>query len=173
MIYGEKIYLRAMEPEDVDLLYKWENDTKIWQVSNTVIPFAKHILKDFIENSSNDIYIDKQLRLIIVDSADDSPVGALDFFEFDPTNRRAGIGILIAEEKRNKSFASETLSVIIPYAFNTLHLHQLFCNIIEESDISLKLFKKHGFKVTGTKKDWTLAKGEWKNVLFLQLINDE
>ena len=33
MIYLEnkKIKLRALEPEDLDFLYKWENDTKFWK----------------------------------------------------------------------------------------------------------------------------------------------
>ena len=28
---SELIRLRALEPEDVNILYKWENDTEIWK----------------------------------------------------------------------------------------------------------------------------------------------
>ena len=48
---GQHITLRALEPADVDLLYKWENDTSIWKVSNTLVPFSKHILEQYIRNT--------------------------------------------------------------------------------------------------------------------------
>lgn len=75
---SELIRLRALEPEDVNILYKWENDTEIWKVSNTVAPFSKHMLRQFIENQQRDIYETRQLRLIIESKADGKPVGAID-----------------------------------------------------------------------------------------------
>lgn len=81
---SELIRLRALEPEDVNILYKWENDTEIWKVSNTVAPFSKHMLRQFIENQQRDIYETRQLRLIIESKADGKPVGAIDLFDLDP-----------------------------------------------------------------------------------------
>ena len=37
---NELIRLRALEPDDVQVLYKWENDTEVWKVSNTIVPFS-------------------------------------------------------------------------------------------------------------------------------------
>ena len=42
----DSVRLRALEPEDIDVLYKWENDTRIWKMSNTVAPFSKYVLPD-------------------------------------------------------------------------------------------------------------------------------
>lgn len=86
-------------PEDVNILYKWENDTEIWKVSNTVAPFSKHMLRQFIENQQRDIYETRQLRLIIESKADGKPVGAIDLFDLDPYNCRAGVGILIYDQR--------------------------------------------------------------------------
>ena len=41
---NELIRLRALEPDDVQVLYKWENDTEVWKVSNTIVPFSKYML---------------------------------------------------------------------------------------------------------------------------------
>ena len=60
-----EIILRALEPTDIDALYKWENDPEIWHVSNTCTPYSKYILEKYIENSHLDIYQVKQLRLMI------------------------------------------------------------------------------------------------------------
>lgn len=50
LLQSELIKLRAMEPEDIEILYRWENDTDIWKVSNTIAPFSKYVLRQFIEN---------------------------------------------------------------------------------------------------------------------------
>lgn len=54
------ISLRAMEPDDLDLLYKVENDQELWEVGATNVPYSKALLRDFIMNATGDIYTDKQ-----------------------------------------------------------------------------------------------------------------
>ena len=54
-----------MEPEDLDLLYKIENDESLWSVSTTNVPYSRYVLHDYIANSKNDIFADNQVRLII------------------------------------------------------------------------------------------------------------
>ena len=36
------ITLRALEPEDLDALYAIENDTEIWDVGHTNVPYSKY-----------------------------------------------------------------------------------------------------------------------------------
>ncbi|MBC8147959.1 MAG: GNAT family N-acetyltransferase [Bacteroidetes bacterium] len=169
---GKKILLRALEPSDVDLLYKWENDQAIWKVSNTIIPFSKFMLEQYVISADQDIYTTKQLRLMIdlKESIVDKTIGSIDLFDFDPNNQRAGIAILITRENRNKGYASEALELLINYAFNTLNLHQLYCNIDVDNKVSLKLFHNFDFKIIGTKKDWTYCDNEWNDEFMLQLV---
>ncbi|MGZ3885533.1 MAG: GNAT family N-acetyltransferase, partial [Bacteroidia bacterium] len=150
-IKGNHIYLRALEPGDVDVLYKWENNRGIWQVSNTQTPFSRYVLEQFLMNAHEDIYTNKQLRLIISEVDKDAAVGAIDLFDFDPYRLRAGIGILIAEEYRNKGFAFEALQLLQDYAFKTLLLKQLYCNVTVSAASSLQLFEKSGFEKVGLK----------------------
>jgi diamine N-acetyltransferase len=170
---SEKLSLRAIEPEDIDMLYEWENNSDIWEVSNTITPFSKYILALYIKNSDRDIYTNKQLRLMI-DTPSDGTVGAIDLFDFDPVHLRAGVGILIhKKEDRSKGYASGALELLIDYCFGKLGLHQLYASIDEGNDLSLKLFQKLGFEITGIRKDWTKSKGNWNDVSFLQLFPTE
>ncbi|HQB37303.1 MAG TPA: N-acetyltransferase, partial [Bacteroidales bacterium] len=61
----EKIRLRALEPEDLEILYEWENNGSFWLISNTMTPFSKYTLKRYLENSHKNIYETGQLRLMI------------------------------------------------------------------------------------------------------------
>ena len=79
---GERIYLRAIEPNDLDFLYQLENDTGIWEISGTMVPYAKHILELYLQNAYKDIYEAKQLRLCICDT-EDNVIGLVDLFDFD------------------------------------------------------------------------------------------
>lgn len=58
------VILRAVEPEDLDFMYIIENDRDIWKVGNTNMPYSRFALHEYIANSTGDIYVDKQLRLI-------------------------------------------------------------------------------------------------------------
>lgn len=170
---GENLSLRALEPEDINLLYQWENNTSIWHLSNTITPFSRHLLEEYILNSHQDIYTVKQLRLMIVLNKSKEAIGCIDLFDFDPTNMRAGMAILISEEQRNKKYGTEVLSLMIDYCFNTLHLHQLYCNILSNNDASLALFKKVKFAVIGIKKEWVRIQNNWVDEYMLQRINNE
>ena len=169
---GKKIYLRAIEPEDIELLYKWENDISIWHLSNTIAPFSKQTLKEYISNAHLDIYSTKQLRLMLNSTDPIQTVGCIDLFDFDPVNMRAGIGILIDKNYREKGYASEALSLLIDYAFKILRLHQLYCNITIDNQKSLKLFQKYKFSIIGLKKEWLRNKNKWDDEYMLQLINN-
>ena len=175
ILTGNNIKLRALEPSDVDLLYSWENNSSIWSVSNTLVPFSRFILEKYIADSHMDIFQSKQLRLMI-DFSGSTPVetvGAIDLYDFDPMHKRAGIGILISEEKnRNKGFATEAIELLINYSFTVLQLHQLFCYIDNDNIISLKLFEKFNFRISGEKKEWNRKPEGWKSEYLLQLIND-
>ncbi len=169
-LQSKNISLRAMETTDIDILYQWENDTDNWKVSSTQAPFSKKVLEEYIATAHQDIYSVKQLRLIICD-ADNKPVGCIDLFDFEPNHLRAGIGILIADkEERRKGFASDALQLLIDYCFETLNLHQLYCNITIDNEASVLLFQKHGFLITGIKKQWIRDGAKYKDELMLQLI---
>lgn len=172
LLQSELVKLRALEPEDIDILYKWENDTDIWKVSNTVAPFSKYMLRRFIEEQSRDIYETRQLRLIVESNADGVPVGAIDLFDLDPYNARSGVGILIYQTRdQQKGYASEALSLLIRYCFQVLRLNQLYCNIASNNLRSLSLFKSKGFSVIGLKREWTKTTADWQDEYMLQLLN--
>ena len=167
---GEHIFLRALEPDDLDFVYQVENNTSIWHLSHTQTPYSRFLIKQYLENAHQDIYEAKQLRLVI-SSYDNEALGLIDIFDFDPKNKRAGIGIVILDEaNRSKGFGKEALSLLTKYCFAHLDLHQLYCNIAEDNSASLKLFKNQGFEIIGLKKDWTYSEGVFKDEYLLQRI---
>jgi len=73
---GEKVFLRPVEFKDVDILQSIENNTDLWHLSNTLTPFSRFAIEQYIiEASTRDIYNLKQLRLMIAENQTKQVVG--------------------------------------------------------------------------------------------------
>ncbi|MDR1258199.1 MAG: GNAT family N-acetyltransferase [Tannerellaceae bacterium] len=169
LLKNDKISLRPLEPEDLDLLYEWENDSSIWAAGSTVSPYSRYTLKEYIAQSHRCIYEMKQLRLMI-DTCDGS-VGLADFYDFDVHNRKVAAGVLIDPNHRGKGIATGTLTLMKGYAFSFLKLHQLYAYMLVANEASRRLLDRCGFTLSGVLTDWTSAGGGFSDVLLFQCIN--
>lgn len=162
--------LRALEPTDLDFLFTLENDTSVWHVGNTLTPYSKFVLEQYLDNAALDIYTIKQLRLVICNNEQET-IGAIDLFDFDPLHRRAGIGIVISAPFRGKGHAAEALSLLLHYCQNTLQLHQVYCSVTATNHTSIRLFKNVGFEEVGLRREWLRkSDGSWDDVVEMQRV---
>ena len=164
-----EIRLRALEPEDLDLLYKIENDMTLWNVGATNGPYSRYTLHDYIATASNDIYVDRQVRMM-VENLSGETVGIVDLVNFDPNNCRAEVGLIILNAFRRQGYGSSALTAIADYALHTLHLHQLFAFIDAKNEASLKLFRKQGYRSSSTISDWLYDGREYHDAVLMQLV---
>lgn len=157
------IILRALEPDDVELLYHWENTPEVWRVSNNRTPLSKFALASYIKSSDKDIWEIREMRMII-ESADHKALGTIELFDFDPYHNRAGLGVMIYDQsERKKGLASAALELLFDYAQNELGIAQVYANVAESNLASLELFKKLGFELAGIKKKWLRIPTGWEN----------
>ncbi|KGI59517.1 GNAT family N-acetyltransferase [Prevotella sp. S7 MS 2] len=162
-----KVTLRALEPEDLDILYKIENDKSVWNVGATSVPYSKYLLHDYIANSTCDIYTDKQVRLMILNE-DGYGVGVVDVVDFSPRHLRAEIGFVIMSQYRRKGYAGAAIKQVMDYCKKTLNMHQLYAIVDKRNTVSIKLLEKCGFHASSELKDWLLEDGCAHSALLLQ-----
>lgn len=161
--------LRALEPNDIELLYQIENDSREWVLSATNMPYSREFLANYILSTTGDIYIDKQVRLVISDE-NDAPVGLVDLQNFDPKNLRAEVGIAILPDHRGRGLAVRALTELLCYAASTLHLHQVYAIIPVNNAASIAMVRKCGFLHQNTLKDWVFDGNIYQDALFFQRI---
>lgn len=179
-LHYQDIYLRALEPEDLDFLYQIENDSSIWQYGANKAPVSRFCLKQYLENSlSQSLFESGELRLVIVEKNSGESLGLIDLFELDNFHARASIGIVIKKEAQGKSYGSMALKALCRYAKNSLLLHQLSAQIADSNKAALRLFYTCGFTACGMLKDWIRRENKrygdsmYENVAMLQLILSE
>ena len=169
MLKSDRIKLRAVEPDDLDLMYLIENDSELWPMGQTSVPFSHYALKQYIAECSNDFFRDRQLRLVI-ETSDGLSVGFLDLQRYDPLHHRAEVGIVVVPEQQQQGIASEALRLVAQYVSVHLGIHQLYALVPEWNKASQALFRKCGYKQTATLQDWVYSPAGWQSVLVFQLI---
>ena len=167
-LQGPHIQLRALEPEDLDMMYTIENDTSLWYVSNRQVPYSREVLRQYIINSQADLYADKQVRLMMELRTTHETVGAIDLFNFEPLHRHAEVGIAVLQAHQSKGYATEALQLLCDYAFRFLGMEQLVAHIASDNTCSMQLFSTCGFTPCGTLKRWWNVEGTFKDVTLMQ-----
>ena len=169
MLKSDKLKLRAVEPEDLDLMYLIENDTELWAYGQASVPFSHYALKQYIAESSNDFFHDRQLRLVI-ETPDNVGVGFVDLQNYEPLHHRAEVGIVVVPEKQRQGLATEALRLLARYVSSHLGIHQLYALVPDNNKASLGLFKKCGYKKTATLQDWLNSPKGWQSVVVFQSV---
>ena len=173
LLNSQNLILRSPEPSDIDFLYDIENRSEVWEVSNTQVPYSRHILEEYIINANQDIYVQKQIRFMICNLSNQA-IGTIDFFDFEPFHQRAGIGIYLIDEERKKGYAKETLQLICEYGFKVIGLHQIYCGISVGNTDSIYLFESCGFQKSGQKIQWRKNRdGNFEDELIYQLFRPQ
>ncbi len=172
LLENKNLRLRAIEPEDMELLYRWENDTSLWLHGASITPFSRYIIKQYLIDAGQDLFERKQLRLMIDATESQKTVGTIDLYDFEPFHRRAGVGILIDTAYRHQGFGHEALRLLENYCFTFLKLKQLYAVVSANNIKSIQLFEKTGYKRSGTLKAWLSTGDSFTDSIFLQRIND-
>ena len=163
--------LRAPEPEDLACMMRFENTPSLWEVSNSTGPYSRYSLKQYIASSTNNLYEDKQLRLMI-ESPKKEVVGIIDLCNFEPFHNRAEVGIVIDEAFRSLGIGELALRLLIEHTFEYLGIHQLYAYIDVTNTPCRALFKKCGFEECAYLKDWMRQGKNYRDVVMVQLMNN-
>lgn len=173
LLENEKIRLRAIEPEDLDVLYSWENDTDLWKWGASITPFSRFSIKQYLIDSGQDIYERKQLRLMIEETASKHLVGTIDLYDFNPFHQRAGVGILIDKAHQQNGYALQALTLLEQYCFNFLKMNQLYAFIAESNEKSIALFKHAGYVQSAKLHQWLSLGTGFTDTLVLQRLKTD
>lgn len=173
LLENELLKLRALEPEDLELLYRWENDSELWEVGNTRSPYSRFMLKQYISQSDTNIYENKQLRLMMVSVQSNQTVGTVDLFDFDIHNSRIALGLFVDEAFQGKGYAKAALKLTEDYVFNFLKINQLYVHIASTNKASISMFEKENFEKTGVLKNWIKSSDGYTDIVLFQQFRDQ
>lgn len=151
MTSSADIRLRALEPEDLELVYRIENDPLFWRFGAATVPYSRYALRQYLSTQQNDIFSDGQVRLVIEQGP--TAVGFADLTNFDAVHLRAEIGLAILPDYQGQHIGEAAVQALCSYA-QQLHIHQLYAIIATTNKAATRLFERLAFAPTATLKDW-------------------
>lgn len=163
------IKLRALEPEDLDLLYQIENDQELWDVGTTNVPYSRFMLHEYIASVTGDIFADRQVRWVI-ENEDNEIVGLIDLINFNPQHNRAEVGLVIQKQFRDQGYGHAALLQLIDYSHKFPHIHQLYALVNGNNVKCANVFKKVGFQQDAVLTDWLFDGEQYHDVLLLRFF---
>lgn len=166
----ENIRLRAPEPEDLEVMLAFENDLELWELGTATGPYSHYQMKCYIAENQNNLYVDGQLRLMIVRDINEV-IGIIDIFSFDARYGRAEVGLVIRKDFRKRGIGGKALSLMETHCFNRIGLHQLYAYIPVDNMASRRLFCTAGYMECGILKDWIRVGVSYQDVCLYQKVN--
>ena len=164
---SDNIILRTPLLSDLDDLLNWENDLKNNQHTDVPVFYTPSQIEDFL-NSDHDLLLQNQIRYII--ELNSSAVGCIDLYDYDMVNSRAGVGIYVDSNFRNKGIASKSLELLKSISMEKYLIYNLYADIMSGNKASIKIFEKANFIKNGIKSNWIRTESSFEDVLFYQCV---
>lgn len=100
-------------------------------------------------------------------------VGIISIENIDKINRNAEVGYWIGKEYWNRGIATESLMLVIDYAFNILDLHKLYASVFVQNAASIHVLEKCSLGKEGELYQQKYKHGKFHNILLYGLIKNE
>lgn len=170
---SERLRLRQMTTEDIELYHTWRNDIEVMRTTNPfldVYPLeaTRQIVEQIILGSSS------AKSYMIIEKELDSPIGITSLINIDYKNRNAECIIDIGEKDYwGKGYGSEGLKLLLDYAFLEMNLHRVSLKVFSFNEKAIKLYKKMGFQPEGTSRECLFREGSWHDILHMGILQHE
>lgn len=171
-LVGDKIILRALEPEDMEILRDIANDPEVENlVGGWSFPISKKQQLEWYEKIVND----KTSLRFAIETEEDGVIGMADLRNIDWKNRVAFHGMKIGnKDYRGKGYGKDVVFTIMKYAFEELQLNRLDGSILEYNIPSQKLYlEKCGWKIEGVRRNYIFKGNRFHNQLIVGILKDE
>lgn len=169
---GKLVRLRAREPEDEPLLFRWFNDPEVTE--NLVIryPLTHAGERAFIESSSPVGFFNA--RFAVETLADARLIGGVDLTQATAEHRSASLGIAIGEKELwDRGYGTDTMRTACRFGFEEMNLRRIELTVYAPNERAQRVYGKVGFKVEGRLRDARFKSGRYQDVIVMGLLRDE
>lgn len=170
---GQKVRLRAVEPGDWEVFYRWNDDTEVARLCyNIPFPQSSEAVKKWAAETAaaeptNDVF-----RWVIENQSGEL-VGTVNTHSCYPRCGTFQYGIAIQREHWHKGYATEALRLVLAYFFRELGYQKVTVGIYEFNEASIKLHEKLGFRHEGRLRRMVYTGGAYYDEVLIGMTMEE
>ncbi|WP_158281434.1 GNAT family N-acetyltransferase [Sediminitomix flava] len=160
-LLGEKVYLRAFEEGDETMIARIENHPDPRTTLFYALPTS---VKQQLHKTEKQLSDPNSILFTICSKHNDVAIGQTAFFRIDWIGRMAVFYIGIADKENwSKGYGSETVALMLEYAFDTLNLNRVHLHVAAENKAAVAVYKKCGFIQEGTLREAMFRNGQYSD----------
>lgn len=174
MLAGNKVYLDAIEKNDLEMLRTWRN-----------LPDYRKFFREYKEINSDmqkKWYEEKvvndssTLMFAIRDIESRELIGCCGLCYINWVHRYSDLSLYIGKDCvyiDNNGTAEEACRLLFHYGFAELGLNKIWTEIYDFDEKKFGLYKRLGFKLDGTLREQYFYNGKWHNSKIMSLLKNE
>lgn len=170
-LVGDKVYLRPETADDALNAQFWFLQSEPQSMSARPLMFISPA--EASEKAKKREKSPDRERFTIVLTETNQPVGTVTFFNYNPLNRSAEMGILVDPDARRKGYGRQAMQLLIKYLFLYRGLNKVYAETAGFNKETIALLESLGFKKDGTLRDHHFYKGEFHPKLVYSFLRFE
>ncbi|WP_217561853.1 GNAT family N-acetyltransferase [Paenibacillus sp. GbtcB18] len=170
---SSRVSFRKMTEEDAAVYHTWRNDMEVMRTTNPSLDlFTYAETRQFVEQVI--LGSDTSKSYMILDKESGRPIGITSLIQLDYKNRSAECILDIGEKEFwGKGYGTESLRLLLNYAFLELNLHRVSLRVFAFNDKAVALYEKIGFKREGVSRQAVFREGNWHDILHMGILQEE
>ena len=149
--------LRQLRHKDMQTMAQLVTEQVVRYLVHVPYPYEIEDARRFINKSRRNFQLKKEQTFAIEFVG--NLVGVISLQKIDRVNKNAQISYWIGKSYWNLGIATESINLLIHYAFCVLRLHKVYANVLNSNRASRRVLEKNGLKKEGVLKH-SLYKGD-------------
>jgi RimJ/RimL family protein N-acetyltransferase len=171
MIAGEKVILRALEKEDLELCYRWINDPQIVRTLKSRYPIPIEQEAEWLENAVRPGSGERHFA--IERKEDRAHIGNASLHGIDWVSRTGSFGLFIGEPSAwNRGYGSDAIASLVRFAFEEMNLRKLKISVFDYNERAKHLLASHGFVEEAKLRQDFYREGRYHDLVILSIFRD-
>jgi len=162
--------LRKLQIKDIEGVLSWMKDASVNQFFRfSADAVTAQTVESFIKEAQD---TDKNMHLAIVDDSD-TYMGTISLKDIDKEAKSAEYAISTCAQVHGTGVAYDATMEILRIAFEDIHLHRVYLNVLEENGRANHFYKKCGFVYEGQFREHLNIRGTLKNLNWYSMLESE
>jgi RimJ/RimL family protein N-acetyltransferase len=170
---SDKVYLRTLERDDLDLFWQWFADREAtrYSMGMLIFPFSKAETQEWLERTLHDKQV---LSLGIVEKASDELIGYAGITSISNINRSGEYYLFIGNRRTwGKGYGTEVTRLVVNYGFRSLNLHRIMLTVFAGNSAAIRVYKKAGFTEEGVMRQSNYREGRYHDAIVMSILRPE
>jgi diamine N-acetyltransferase len=171
VLIGKRVNLRPLVRDDLIYLRKWLEDAEIGGLIGEVTPMSKADSEKFLKKVRADT---ARAWFMVVVKDNNKVIGEAGLLRMDRAWRTTDVGVIIGEkEEWGKGYGTETILLLLDYAFRHLNFHRAAIGVVGFNDRALRFWARNGFRREGVQRDAYYYDGKYYDFVMMSILEDE